>query len=130
MNRRTFVSSLALASAAVASNPSRLFAGEAKARPRVGLIGCGWIGGVYLQALAQHAQVDVVSLCDVNANALRDTLPIVAKYQQSVPRTFADYRVMLASTHHDIVIIATPDHWHALAAIEAMKAGADLFLEK
>ncbi len=128
MNRRTFVSSLAVAG--VAATSSRLFAAETKSRPKVGLIGCGWYGGVNLQSLMENTSVEVVSLCDPNANALKNTLQAVAKLQTAVPRTFADYREMLASTHHDIVIIATPDHWHALPAIAAMKAGADLLLEK
>jgi predicted dehydrogenase len=129
MNRRTFVSALAVAGAAVATR-SKLFGAEGGPRPKVGLIGCGWFGGANLGNLARHAAVDVVSLCDVNAKALKDTLEAVAKFQQAVPQTFSDYRAMLDATHHDIVIIATPDHWHALGAIDAMKAGADLLLEK
>lgn len=130
MNRRTFVSSLAVAGAAVATS-SRLLAADAKPRPKVGLIGCGWYGGVNLQSLMENAAVEVVSLCDPNTNALKNTLTAVAKLQATpLPRTFADYREMLASTHHDIVIVATPDHWHALPAIAAMQAGADLLLEK
>jgi predicted dehydrogenase len=129
MNRRTFVSSLAVAGAAVATR-SRLFAAGAKARPRVGLIGSGWYGGVNLEAFARSTGVDFVSLCDVNEHALQKTLQLVARYQTAVPRTFADYREMLASGEHDIVIVGTPDHWHALPAIAAMKAGADVYLEK
>ena len=130
MNRRTFVSSLAVAGAAVATS-SRLLSAEARSRPKVALIGCGWYGGVNLQSLMENAAVDVVSLSDPNQHALKNTLAAVAKLQPAVvPRTFADYREMLASTHHDIVIVATPDHWHALPAIAAMQAGADLILEK
>jgi predicted dehydrogenase len=129
MNRRTFVSSLAVAGAAIAAN-SRLLATGAKPRPRVGVIGCGWYGGVNLEFFARAAEVDFVSLCDVNQHSLQKTLKLVAKYQATVPRTFADYREMLASGAHDIVIVATPDHWHALPAIAAMKAGADVYLEK
>src|SRR5260221_4924700 len=130
MNRRTFVSSLAVAGAAAATS-SRLFSADAKSRPKVGLIGCGWYGGGNLQSLMENAAVDVVSLCDPNTNALKNTLAAVAKLQPAgVPRTFAGFREMLASTHHDIVIVATPDHWHALPAIAAMQAGADLLLEK
>jgi predicted dehydrogenase len=129
MNRRTFVSSLAVAGVAVATS-SKLFSAETKPRPKVGLIGCGWYGGVILENFARFAQVEIVSLCDVNARAQKRLLGLVAKYQQAIPHTFTDYRAMLAATHHDIVIVATPDHWHALAAIAAIKAGADVFLEK
>lgn len=129
MNRRTFVSSLAMAGA-LAATRSKLLAADAKSPVKVGLIGCGWFGGVNLLSLAQNAAIEVVSLCDPNTKALKDTLKAVAAFQPTVPRTFADYREMLASTTHDIVIVATPDHWHALPAIAAMKAGADVLLEK
>ena len=129
MNRRKFVSTLAVTSAALATG-ARIFAVDTKRRPKLGVIGCGWYGGVNLESFARAAGVDVVSLCDVNEHFLHKTLELVAKYQTSVPRTFADYREMLSSTEHDIIIVATPDHWHALPALAAIKAGADLYLEK
>ncbi|HEY1791464.1 MAG TPA: Gfo/Idh/MocA family oxidoreductase [Opitutaceae bacterium] len=129
MNRRTFVSSLA-AAGAVAATGSRLFAIGTSPRVRVGIIGCGWYGGVNLDAFSRNVALDVVSLCDVNQQNLENTLRAVAKLQSGVPRTFVDYREMLDSGEHDVVIVATPDHWHALPAIAAMKAGADVYLEK
>lgn len=129
MNRRSFVSSLAVAGAAVATS-ARLLAQASPSRPRVGVIGAGWYGGVNLGVFARCTDVEFVSLCDVNQHALQKTLKQVATLQTAVPRTFADYRAMLASSHHDIVIVATPDHWHALPAIAAMQAGADVYLEK
>ncbi|MDQ8188049.1 Gfo/Idh/MocA family oxidoreductase [Pelagicoccus sp. SDUM812002] len=128
MNRRTFVSSLA-AAGAVAALPNRLM-GVVGRRPRVGLIGCGWFGNVNLDSMAKVAELDIVSLCDPNKRMLASTLDSVKAKQSKVPDTFADYRKMLASNEHDIVIVGTPDHWHALPAIEAMQAGADVFLEK
>lgn len=129
MNRRSFVSSLAVTGAALATRPRLLGAGSTS-RPRVGVIGCGWFGGVNLENLARYAAVDFVSLCDVNTRALEKTRQTVAKYQTAVPRTFADYREMLQPGAHEIVIVATPDHWHALPALAAIQAGADVFLEK
>ena len=129
MNRRTFVSSLAVAGVAAATS-SRLFAAEANTRPKVGLIGCGWYGWVNLESMVKNSDIEIVSLCDPNTKALQTTLGEVAKHQKAVPKTFADYRTMLASTHYDIVIVATPDHWHALPAIAAIQAGADVYLEK
>ncbi|AOS45940.1 Inositol 2-dehydrogenase [Lacunisphaera limnophila] len=129
MNRRTFVTSLA-AAGAVATAPRRLLAQVTAPRPRVGVIGAGWYGGVNLGVFARCTAVDFVSLCDVNTRSLTTTLKLVAEHQAAVPRTFADYREMLAAGGHDIVIIATPDHWHALPALAAMQAGADVYLEK
>jgi predicted dehydrogenase len=130
MNRRKFVSSLAVAGAALATT-SRLSAADTKDKPRVGLIGCGWYGGVNLESMMRNASIEVVSLADPNTHSLKNTLKLIADAgQTAVPKTYADYREMLAATHHDIVIVATPDHWHALPAIAAMQAGADVYLEK
>lgn len=129
MNRRTFVSTLAVAGAAAATG-SRLFSSESKQRLRVGVIGCGWYGGVNLGVFQRCVPVHVVSLCDPNTNKLANLVKQAAQTQTETPAAFADYREMLAHAPLDVVIIATPDHWHALPAIAAMQAGADLYLEK
>jgi predicted dehydrogenase len=130
MDRRTFTLASSLAAASVVATSSRVFAREVQSRPKVGLVGCGWFGGVVLSSMAEHADVEFVSLCDPNSNSLKTTLASLAKHQKAVPKTFSDYREMLSSNRHDIVIVSTPDHWHALPAIAAMKAGADVMLEK
>ena len=126
MNRREFLhtSALAAASNAVAFADSK--------PPRVGLIGCGWYGKCDLLRLIQVAPVNVVSLCDVDKHMLSEAADIVAGRQLSkqLPRTYADYREMLAEKDLDIVLVATPDHWHALAMIAAVEAGADVYVQK
>jgi predicted dehydrogenase len=129
VNRRDFVQTgaagLALAAAHVA--------GAAETRPpRVGLIGCGWYGKCDLFRLIQVAPVEVVSLCDVDSRMLDEAAGMVAARQRSRrrPRTFRDYREMLRRRDLDIVLVGTPDHWHALQAIAAMEAGADVWVQK
>jgi predicted dehydrogenase len=99
---------------------------------RVGLIGTGWYGKSALMRLLQVAPVEVASLCDVDSAMLEAAASLVASRQVSKkrPRTFGDYRRMLAERDLDAVLVSTPDHWHALAAIEAMRAGADVYVEK
>jgi len=99
---------------------------------RVGLIGCGWYGKCDLFRLIQVAPVEVVSLCDVDSEMLEDAAKMVAERQASKnkPKTFSDYRKMLAEKNLDIVLIATPDHWHALPMIEAVRNGADVYVQK
>lgn len=129
MNRRKFVSSLAVAGAAF-SVGTRLSAVGAKPELRLGIIGCGWFGGVNYEAFARVANLNVVSICDPNAQNLEKTRQSIAGRQSKSPLAFADYRKMLEAEPLDVVIVATPDHWHALPAIAAMKAGADVYLEK
>jgi len=107
------------------------FAADGKPR-RVGLIGCGWYGKADLFRLIQVAPVEVVSLCDVDRDMLNQAADMVASRQQSKkrPRVYADYREMLKEKDLDIVEIATPDHWHALAMIETVKSGADVYCQK
>jgi predicted dehydrogenase len=76
--------------------------------------------------------VGVVSLCDVDRRMLADAADQVAARQASRkrPRTFGDYRELLRQKDLDIVLIATPDHWHALPMIDAAQAGIDIYVQK
>jgi predicted dehydrogenase len=101
-------------------------------KKRVGLIGCGWYGKCDLLRLIQVAPVEVVSLCDVDKQMLSRAADIVASRQISKkkPRTYSDYREMLKEKDLDLILIATPDHWHALTMIAAAEAGADIYVQK
>ncbi len=99
---------------------------------RVGLIGSGWYGKSDLLRLIQVASVDVVALCDVDKNMLTEAGALVSKRQKSgkTPRLYTDYQKMLAENQFDIVLIGSPDHWHCLQAIDSLKAGAHIYLQK
>jgi len=129
-NRRQFLltSAAALAWSRLPGDAAEV----ADAKKRVGLIGCGWYGKCDLLRLIQVAPVDVVSLCDVDKRMLADAAEQVASRQAShkTPRTYGDYRQMLREKDLDMVLIATPDHWHALPMIAAVEAGADVYVQK
>jgi predicted dehydrogenase len=130
MHRRDFLKNTA---AALALTRVPAYAEQlAETRPRVGLIGSGWYGKTDLFRLIQVAPVEVVSLCDVDRNMLADAAEQVATRQASKkkPRTYTDYREMLKARDLDIVIVVTPDHWHALPTIDAIRAGADVWVQK
>ena len=134
IRRRDFLKSSAAlgltAASASAFAEAMDFAQEKK--PRVGLIGSGWYGKCDLFRLIQVAPVEVVSLCDVDKRMLEDAADQMAARQASKkrPRTYSDYRKMLGEKDLDIVLIATPDHWHALPMIEAAKTGVDMYCQK
>ncbi len=133
MDRRTFLRAGA-AGLALSAAPSRGYAWLADAKPkRVGLIGTGWYGKADLIRLLQVSPTsEVVSLCDVDSKMLADAAAMIGGRQASgkVPRVYSDYRKMLAEKDLDVVLIATPDHWHALPMIAAVEAGADVYLQK
>ena len=99
---------------------------------RVALIGTGWYGKSDLFRLIQVAPVEVVALCDVDQHQLSAAAQMVSQRQKShnLPKQYADYKKMLAAHELDIVLIGSPDHWHALQAIDAMKAGAHVYVQK
>jgi predicted dehydrogenase len=135
MNRRQFLHSTATATAAlaVATLPTSAYAAEfADLKKRVALIGTGWYGKCDLLRLLQVAPVEVVSLCDVDRKMLDDAAELVATRQASKkrPRTYRDYRELLKEKDVDLVLIATPDHWHALPMIAACQAGMDVYCQK
>ena len=99
---------------------------------RVGLIGAGWYGKSDLWRLVQVAPVEIVSICDPDKHMLAEAVEIASQRQKSRqrPRAYGDYREMLKEKDLDIVLIGSPDHWHALHAIAAMEAGADVYCQK
>src|SRR5215813_9235770 len=135
MNRREFLQAGAASSGLLLSGmgePPPAAAFTAPGTKRVGLIGSGWYGKIDLLRLLQVAPVEVVSLCDVDKKMLAGAAEIVATRQASkkTPRTYGDYRDMLKEKDLDLVLIATPDHWHALSMIAAVEAGADVYVQK
>jgi hypothetical protein len=134
ISRRRFLQS-GSALAALAAFPSLgadvldLVSGKPK---RVGLIGAGWYGKSDLWRLLQVAPVEVVSICDVDQHQLAGAVGMAAQRQKSgkSPRGYTDFREMLKERDLDIVLVGSPDHWHALLAIAAMESGADVYCQK
>ncbi len=131
MDRRTFLAGTTTLAAA-ATLTSNAYAAPRTQPRRVGVIGPGWYGKCDLTRLMQVEPIEVVSLCDVDQNMLKEAGELCAARQPSkkTPRLYGDYRKMLAEKDLDIVIIDTPDHWHALQFIAAVEAGADVWVQK
>ena len=104
--------------AASGDNPSEFI--------RVGFIGVGGQGNSNLGALMKNA----VAVCDVDQKHLAATRARVEKANGRPCAAFGDYRKLLEDKSIDAVLIATPDHWHTLPAIEACEAGKDVYCEK
>ncbi len=131
LNRRTFIKGTSAAMALTAFGGMGMNFTMAKTL-KVGLIGTGWYGKSDLFKLIQVAPVDVVALCDVDENILSAAGKLVSERQSSgkVPKLYGDYRKMLNKHDLDLVIIGSPDHWHALQCIDAVKAGAHVYVQK
>ena len=128
LSRRTFLKTTAVA-AAGATLPARSWARVLGANDdlRVAVIGLNGRGRDHLKSLASVADVRVVAICDVDTAVLDRVKPTV---NGGSVDTYTDLRKLLASRDVDAVTIATPNHWHSLAAIWAMQAGKDVYLEK
>ncbi len=127
MNRRNFVKQSANAGALVGISAllgTRTVAANDKIG--IGLIGCGGMGRMNLMDFLKNPEVEAVALCDVYQPNLEKALALT----QGKARTYSDYRKLLENRDVDSVIIATPDHWHALPCIEACNAGKDIYVEK
>src|SRR5437588_12325741 len=120
MNRRTFhlAGVAALAAAGAKAAPSE--------RVRLGFVGVGNRGDQLLDAFVVHKDCEVVALCDVYEPYLA---PARVKAGGSAT-LFHDYRQLLDRKDIDAVVIATPDHWHALQTVDACRAGKDIYVEK
>ncbi len=100
-------------------------------RITMGAIGLGGQGTHNLKSFLTFDDVRVLAVCDVDANHLaRAKETVDAAYGNKDCAAYKDFREVLARGDLDTVLIATPDHWHAILAIEAAKAGKDIYCEK
>ena len=126
MQRRDFLKGVALS---IAAGP--FIRTESRTRRyRTALIGSGWWGMNILRTALASGTVEVVGLCDVDANHLSRAKDEIEQLSGNAPNTYAHYEELLHSEDCEIVIVATPDHWHALPTIAALEAGAHVYLEK
>jgi predicted dehydrogenase len=126
MQRRTFV-----AGSLTGSLGFHIRGAQRAKRYRTALIGSGWWGMNILTCGAiESGECEVVALCDVDENQLNAAIKKVQELTRDQPRRYKDYRELLAREKPEIVIVATPDHWHALPTIAALEAGAHVYVEK
>ena len=124
LTRRTFTAATAATTLALSTAPARAIG--ANDRIRLGFIGVGNRGSQLLDAFLPHSDMQVVALCDVyepyleRANAKLDVKAT----------TYSDFRKLIERDDLDGIVIATPDHWHALQTIAACDAGKDVYIEK
>ena len=131
-SRRQFIRGTSAALTLAALRANGMDFNRHAAAKRVALIGTGWYGKSDLFRLIQVAPVDVVGLCDVDKHLLAGAADMVSQRQKShkKPALYGDYRKLLNEQKPDIVLIGTPDHWHALQTIDALKAGAHVYVQK
>src|SRR5262249_23728550 len=98
----------------------------ANERIRVGFIGVGNRGDQVLDGFLKHKDCEVAAACDL----YQPYIDAAAKKIGGTPKQFRDYRALLDDKSVDAVVVATPDHWHALQTIHAFQAGKDIYVEK
>ena len=130
MNRRTFLRSTAAAGVLSTFNFHVLGQDKAGKKYRTALIGCGWWGNNILREAMASGACQIVALCDVDRRQLEPTAERVTQGTGDQPKQYQDYRELLDKEKPEIVIVATPDHWHPLQTIAALKAGAHVYVEK
>ncbi len=136
-SRRGFLQSTAagVAATTLALRTQQAKAADANSKLRIGFVGVGGRGfGAHVKSLSkiasEGAPIELVAVCDVyevNRNRAADFL--TQEHGNQVSR-YVDFREMYEKANLDAVCIGTPDHWHAIQAIEAMKAGLHVFCEK
>lgn len=128
-SRRSFLGTTALA-AAVAPALRLVGADSPTKTYRTALIGCGWWGNNILGEAMASGACKIVGLSDVDQRMLQSTTERVRRERGDDPKPYRDFRELIAREKPEVVIVATPDHWHPLMTIAAVEAGAHVYVEK
>src|SRR5580698_10254819 len=139
LSRRKFIGKSALAAglAPLAFNSGLPFIRVARAdepgpndKIRLGVIGCGGQGQYDFSDFLSNAEVDCAVICDIDDARIAKGLEIYNKARGKKTDTVKDFRHVLDRKDVDMVLVATPDHWHALPTVMSCQAGKDVYVEK
>ncbi|WP_435010964.1 Gfo/Idh/MocA family protein [Tundrisphaera lichenicola] len=126
IDRRTFLG--AAGAAALAGRIAR--SAPASERLRVAVVGLRSRGTDLARLFAKRPDTEVVAVCDIDDSMIARLAPEVEKISGKAPRAEKDFRRLLDDKEVDVIVNATPDHWHALVAVMACQAGKDVYTEK
>jgi predicted dehydrogenase len=131
MNRRTFLKSTTASALSLAAFPAILRADAPSASNQftTAVIGAGWWGTNILNEALAAGRSKIVAVCDPDPNQI-DKCVADAALGNAPPKKYKDYRELLEKEKPQIVINATPDHWHARITVDALRAGAHVYVEK
>jgi predicted dehydrogenase len=112
--------------------PSKVLGQDAPSKVlTVAVVGVGGMGLSHLTQLLDRKTARVVAVADVDAFHQKRAAQIInTKYGDTACKTFGDFREVTRNPAIDLVTVATPDHWHAIPAIDAIRNGKDVFVEK
>jgi len=131
LTRRSFLKSSAiLASATLLPSFSIIKKIKTDDRLNVALIGCNSMGWANLKDFLANKNVVCIGLCDIDENVLNKRSNDLEQRFGQKATLYRDYRLMLENRDIDAVIIGTPDHWHCLQFVDAIRAGKDVYCEK
>src|SRR5262245_7236993 len=129
ISRRDFVKTSTAAGVALAA-PALILGADKDKQYRTALIGSGWWGMNILREAIKSGECRTVAMCDVDENQLNPAVAEVERMTGNQPKRYKDYRDLIEKEKPEIVIVGTPDHWHPLVMIAAVKAGAHVYVEK
>ncbi len=134
VSRRGFLQQSTLAAAACWGGLQVAHSARAAVAPsdrvRVGLIGAGGMGRGDLDTFFKNPEVECPIVCDVDDRMIAEGVKLVEQRRGKRPDTTKDFQAVLDRQDVDVVLVATPDHWHALPTVMACQAGKDVYVEK
>ena len=128
MHRRQFM--LAASATTLVTRSALQGKDPASERIQVGCVGVGGRAGFLLRAFASQKDVDIVAVADIDSRRLPQAVETVKQINGRSPATHGDFRRLVDDPSIDVLVVGTPDHWHAIPTILGCLAGKDVYVEK
>ena len=127
LKKSTVAGTTAVAGTLLSERVAKASAGE---RLRVGMVGAGGRAFSLLSSFSANKEAEIVALADIDSRRIPKAVEKIYKNQGTKPRTTGDFRTLIDDPKIDVLVVGTPDHWHAIPTILACQSGKDVYVEK